>query len=91
MGIDRVRVLGRMDGRVSVVSFTSDGMDPNVVQSFLDRERGIEVQAGGQNAQPLMQVLGVPGMVRASLGIYDTREEVDALADGVKTCIAASQ
>ncbi|MEA2523557.1 MAG: cysteine desulfurase / selenocysteine lyase [Thermomicrobiales bacterium] len=87
--IDRVRVLGRVDDRVSVVSFTVDGTGPNEVQGLLDRERGIEVRAGDQDAQPLMQFRGVPGVVRASLGFYNTREEIDALVDGVKACFSA--
>ncbi|MEA2516134.1 MAG: cysteine desulfurase / selenocysteine lyase, partial [Thermomicrobiales bacterium] len=87
--IDRVRVLGRVGDRVSVVSFTVDGMDPNEVQGLLDRERGIEVRAGDQDAQPLMQFRGVPGVVRASLGFYNTQEEIDALVDAVKACFSA--
>jgi cysteine desulfurase / selenocysteine lyase len=65
-----------------VASFTFDGVHPHDVAQILDRE-GIAVRAGHHCAQPLHEKFGIPASTRASFYLYSTREEVDALVDGI--------
>ncbi len=82
--LDGVRVLGPQDttDRGGVISFTVDGVHPHDVGTLLDAD-GIAVRAGHHCAQPLMRKLGVAATVRASLYLYNSPHEVDALAEGV--------
>ena len=56
-----------------------DGVHPHDVGTILDRE-GVAIRTGHHCCQPLMDRLGVPATARASLALYNTREEIDALA-----------
>jgi cysteine desulfurase/selenocysteine lyase len=69
--------------RVAVLSFNLDGVHPHDAAAFLD-QRGICVRAGHHCAQPLMRRLGVAGTIRASVQVYSTREEIDALAGALE-------
>jgi len=77
-----VRLVGTATHRASVVSFVIDGVHPHDVGTILDRE-GIAVRAGHHCAQPVMDHFGVPATVRASLALYNTRQEIDQLVSGV--------
>jgi cysteine desulfurase/selenocysteine lyase len=77
-----VTVYGPGTERVSLVSFNLEGVHPHDMAAFLD-QRGICVRAGHHCAQPLMRKLGVSGTVRASVQVYSTRAEIDALATAV--------
>jgi cysteine desulfurase/selenocysteine lyase len=77
-------IIGTASEKAGVVSFVLDGVHAHDVATILDRE-GIAVRAGHHCAQPVMQRYGVPATVRASFGLYNTREEVDALASGLRT------
>ena len=67
-------------GRIGVVSFTVDNVHPHEVAQQLDESAEILVRSGHHCCQPLMERLGLPdGTVRASLGLYNTEEEVDML------------
>ena len=66
-----------------VVSFAIEGVHPHDVATILDGE-GICVRAGHHCCQPLMHHLNVPALARASFYIYTTKEDIDALVDGVK-------
>ena len=79
----RVRVMPAPEDRISVVSFVLEGVHPHDIGTVLDAE-GVAVRAGHHCAQPLMQRLGVPATVRASLAMYNTQEEVDALLAGLR-------
>ena len=70
-------------GKVSVLSFTVDGIHPHDVGTVLDQQ-GVAVRAGHHCAQPLMRHLGVPSTVRASFGVFNTRDEVERLVAGVR-------
>jgi cysteine desulfurase/selenocysteine lyase len=59
-----------------------DGIHPHDIGTVLDR-RGIAVRAGHHCAQPVMQRFGVPATTRASFGLYNSFEEVDALVAGL--------
>jgi len=80
--IPGVRLVGTATHRASVVSFLIEGAHPHDVGTILDRE-GIAVRAGHHCAQPVMDHFGVPATVRASLALYNTRQEIDRLVTGV--------
>jgi cysteine desulfurase/selenocysteine lyase len=80
--IEGLTVVGRPAERAGVVSFTMTGVHPHDVGTILDAD-GIAIRAGHHCAQPLMARLGLPATARASFAAYNTREEVDALVDGL--------
>jgi len=84
--IPGVTILGTAREKASVLSFTIDGIHPHDIGTILDQE-GIAVRAGHHCAQPVMKRLGVPATARASLAFYNTKEEIDALADGIQKTI----
>jgi cysteine desulfurase/selenocysteine lyase len=71
-----------VDKRGALVSFALKGIHPHDVSEILGR-RGVCVRAGHHCAQPLMQRLGESATTRASFAVHSTREEVDALVDGL--------
>jgi len=73
---------GSAPGKGAIVSFSIDGLHPHDISTIVDRS-GIAVRAGHHCAQPLMDRLGVPATCRASFAMYNTIEEVDALADAL--------
>ncbi|MBN1205344.1 MAG: cysteine desulfurase [Myxococcaceae bacterium] len=77
-----VRLLGQARERSGVVSFVMEDIHPHDIGTVLDRE-GVAVRTGHHCAQPLMQCFGVAATVRASLALYNTREDVDALVRGL--------
>jgi cysteine desulfurase/selenocysteine lyase len=70
------------EDRGGIVSFAIDGVHAHDISEILDRH-GIAVRAGHHCAQPLMERLGVPATTRASLAVYNTREEIDRLVEGL--------
>ncbi|MEO7795963.1 MAG: SufS family cysteine desulfurase [Thermoanaerobaculia bacterium] len=85
--IPGLRLIGRPRERAGVVSFVLEGIHAHDLGTVLDHF-GVAVRAGHHCAQPLMRRFGVPATVRASFAIYNTREEVAALAralDGART------
>jgi len=88
--IDRVRVIGAAREKASILSFVADGVEPKQIEKSLDKE-GIAVRAGTMSAQPLMKLLGVKGVVRASFMFYNTREEADVLARGIEKCVGEAR
>ena len=83
--IDGVRILGPAEpvDRGAAISFTVDGVHPHDVSQVLD-ERGIAVRAGHHCAWPLHRAMGIQASTRASFYLYNTRDEVDALAEGIR-------
>jgi cysteine desulfurase/selenocysteine lyase len=71
--------------RLSVLSFTLDGVHPHDVGTVLD-QHGVAVRVGNHCAQPLMDKLGIAGTVRVSFGVYNDRDDIDALAAAVEAC-----
>jgi cysteine desulfurase / selenocysteine lyase len=71
--------------RLSVLSFTLDGVHPHDVGTVLD-QHGVAVRVGHHCAQPLMDRLCIAGTVRASFGVYNDRADIDALAAAVEAC-----
>lgn len=66
-----------------MISFVMDGIHPHDIGTILDQE-GIAVRTGHHCAQPVMDRFGIPATVRASFGLYNTREEIDALVAGIQ-------
>ncbi len=81
--LPRVRIVGTAREKTSVLSFVMEGVHPHDIGTILDRE-GVAIRAGHHCAQPLMGRLGVDATARASLALYNTREEIDALAKGIR-------
>jgi cysteine desulfurase / selenocysteine lyase len=83
--IDGVRILGPTEpvDRGGAISFTVGGVHPHDVSQVLD-ERGIAVRAGHHCAWPLHRAFGVQASTRASVYLYNTGAEVDALAEGIR-------
>jgi len=81
--LPRVRIIGRAREKTGVLSFVIDGVHPHDIGTVLDRE-GIAIRAGHHCTQPLMDRFGVPATARASLALYNTRAEVDALESGIR-------
>jgi cysteine desulfurase / selenocysteine lyase len=73
---------GTAPGKAAVLAFVMDGVHPHDVGTILDRE-GVAIRTGHHCCQPLMDRLGVPATARASLALYNTRADLDALAAGL--------
>jgi cysteine desulfurase/selenocysteine lyase len=84
--IPGVRIIGTAAEKASVLSFTVENVHPHDIGTILD-QAGIAVRAGHHCAQPVMQFFDVPATARASFAFYNTREEVDKLADAVEKVI----
>jgi cysteine desulfurase / selenocysteine lyase len=80
--IPGVRILGTAKSKAAVISFLIENIHAHDVGTILDQE-GIAIRTGHHCAQPLMQRFGVDATARASFGLYNIKEEVDALAEGI--------
>ena len=76
-------VVGTAPEKIGVLSFTLDGIHPHDVGTVLDKE-GIAIRTGHHCAQPVMEFFGIPATARASLALYNTRAEIDALTEGIQ-------
>ncbi|MEL6390990.1 MAG: aminotransferase class V-fold PLP-dependent enzyme, partial [Bacteroidota bacterium] len=81
--IEGLRIVGTAEHKASVISFLIEGTHPYDIGTILDK-LGIAVRTGHHCTQPLMDRFNIPGTVRASFGIYNTRDEVDRLVCGVQ-------
>jgi cysteine desulfurase/selenocysteine lyase len=79
-------IIGTAREKAGVLSFVLDGIHPHDIGTVLDRE-GIAIRTGHHCAQPVMDRYGLPATARASFGLYNTRDEVDALAAGIHNVI----
>jgi cysteine desulfurase/selenocysteine lyase len=77
---------GADTARSSIVSFDVEGVHPHDVAQ-VGGERGVALRAGHHCCQPLMRHLGLAATVRASFGVYNGREDVEALVDSVHTAL----
>jgi cysteine desulfurase/selenocysteine lyase len=78
--------VGTAPHKVSIVSFVVEGIHHFDIGQMLDT-RGIAVRTGHHCAQPLMDRLGIEGTVRASFAVYNTKEEIDKLVEGLDRII----
>jgi len=75
-------LLGNAAHRLGVISFELENIHPHDLGTILDQE-GIAIRVGHHCAMPLMEHLGVPATARASIGLYNTRADIDALVEGI--------
>ncbi len=80
--INSVRLLGPADS-AGIVSFTIEGVHPHDIGTILDEGR-VAIRAGHHCAQPLMEAMGVEATARASFGVYNGPQDVDALVAGIE-------
>jgi cysteine desulfurase/selenocysteine lyase len=73
-----VRLIGTASNKASILAFVMDGVHPHDIGTVVDRD-GVAIRTGHHCAQPVMARFGVPATARASLAMYNTREEMDAL------------
>ena len=83
--IPGLRIVGEAPGKVSVLSFVIDGLHPTDIGTLLDHQ-GIAIRTGHHCAMPVMQYFGLPGTARASLGLYNHRDDIDRLVAGLEVC-----
>jgi cysteine desulfurase / selenocysteine lyase len=81
--IPGVRIIGTASDKAAIVSFMLDGVHAHDVGTILDH-RGVAIRAGHHCAMPVMDRFGVAGTARASFALYNTREDVDALVEGIE-------
>lgn len=84
--IPGVHIIGTAAEKSSVLSFTIDDIHPHDIGTILDQQ-GIAIRAGHHCAQPVMQFFEVPATARASFAFYNTKDEVDKLAEAVQKVI----
>jgi cysteine desulfurase / selenocysteine lyase len=81
--IPGVRLVGTAKEKAGVLSFVMDGIHPHDIGTILDQE-GIAIRTGHHCAQPVMTRFGLDATARASFGLYNTKEDVDALVRGLE-------
>jgi len=86
MEIENMHIIGTAKDKCSVLSFLVDGMHPYDIGMLLDK-LGIAVRTGHHCAQPIMDMFGIPGTVRASFAFYNTKEEIDRFTEALKKVI----
>lgn len=85
--VEGLKVYGEAEKKVSVFSFLIEGVHPLDLGTMLDA-RGIAVRTGHHCTQPLMDQFGIDGTVRASFGVYNTKQEVQSMFEAVKEIVA---
>jgi len=83
---DEIRIFGKSENKISIVSFLINSIHQYDAGMILDK-LGIAVRTGTHCAQPVMDRFGIAGTIRASMCFYNTREEVDILCDGIRKVI----
>lgn len=81
--IEGLRIIGQASQKISVISFVLDGIHHQDTGVILD-QLGIAVRTGHHCTQPLMRRLGIAGTTRASFAVYNTKEEIDQLVQGIR-------
>jgi cysteine desulfurase / selenocysteine lyase len=79
-----LKLIGTAPHKKAAVSFVMDGVHPHDIATVVDRH-GVAIRAGHLCAQPVMKRFGVTALSRASFGVYNTREDVDALCAALKS------
>lgn len=80
--VDGLRLAGTAPEKAGVLSFTMDAAHPHDIGTIAD-QHGVAIRVGHHCAQPVMRRFGVPATARASLGMYNTHAEIDALVDAL--------
>ena len=82
--IPGVQLIGTACRKAGVLSFVMEGVHPHDIGTILD-QNGIAIRTGHHCAQPIMDRFGIPATARASFGLYNTRQEIDALVSGIQS------
>ena len=80
-----VNIIGEPKERGSVISFTIKGVHPHDIATILD-EDGVAIRAGHHCCQIFHDKLGIPATARASIGVYNSREDIDILSKAIDNC-----
>jgi cysteine desulfurase/selenocysteine lyase len=80
-----INIIGNPKERGSVICFTIKGIHPHDIATILD-EDGVAIRAGHHCCQILHEKLGLPATARASLGVYNTKEDIDILCNAIDNC-----
>ncbi len=84
--IPGLQLIGQAREKAAVLSFVLDGIHPHDIGTILDQD-GIAVRTGHHCAQPVMDRFKIPATARASMALYNTKEEIDLLANGIRKVI----
>jgi len=82
LSVDGVRIIGTAHDKTSILSFVVEGIHPHDLGTLVDQE-GVAIRTGHHCTQPVMQRFGIPATARASLAFYNTKEELDTLAQAI--------
>jgi cysteine desulfurase/selenocysteine lyase len=82
--VDGVRLIGTAADKASVQSFLLDDIHPHDIGTILDHE-GVAIRTGHHCAMPVMDYYGIAGTARASLALYNNRDDVDRLVTALAT------
>ncbi len=80
-----VKIIGNPKERASIISFTMKGIHPHDIATILDDE-GVAIRAGHHCCQILHDKLGIPASARASIGLYNNKEDIDVLCEAINKC-----
>ena len=83
--INSVKIIGNPKNKAGVISFTIKGVHPHDIATILD-EHGIAIRAGHHCCQILHERLNLVATARASFGVYNTKEDIDILCEGIENC-----
>ena len=84
--IKGLRIIGEAEEKGAILSFVLDKIHPHDIGTMLD-SLGIAIRAGHHCAMPVMDFYNVPATARASFGLYNTRQEIDVLMNGIESLI----
>ncbi len=80
-----VNIIGNPKNRSSIMSFTIKGIHPHDIATILDDD-GVAIRAGHHCCQILHEKLGIPASARASIGVYNSKEDIDVLCESINKC-----
>ena len=80
-----VNIIGNPKNRASIMSFTINGIHPHDIATILDDD-GVAIRAGHHCCQILHDKLGISASARASIGVYNNKEDIDVLCDSINKC-----
>ncbi len=83
--INSINIIGNPKNKAGVISFTMKGIHPHDISTIVDEE-GVAIRAGHHCCQVLHQKLNLTATARASIGVYNTKEDIDVLCDSIKKC-----
>ncbi|MBT4190487.1 MAG: cysteine desulfurase [Lentimicrobiaceae bacterium] len=84
--IKGLRIIGNAKSKIPVISINIEGLHPFDIGTLLD-QMGIAIRTGNHCAQPLMEALKLPGTLRVSLALYNTKDEIDLFADALAKAV----